>query len=190
MSFRVLVIPEDQTHNGYILRPIVEQMLAELGKHRARVTVLPNPRLTGYDHALRAIRGELIERYRHFDLWLFLPDGDRADDLRWLENELAEQQVHLFCCPAQPEVEAWLLAGHRDKLPLSWAEVRQHTHLKEAVFKPFLKEFGNSQSSGGGRGRLVRETLSRYRRLLLLCTELADLENRLRTFLTHDTGCG
>jgi len=30
VSFRVLVIPEDPTYNGYILQPTVERMLAEL----------------------------------------------------------------------------------------------------------------------------------------------------------------
>lgn len=185
MSFRVLVIPEDPTHNGYILRPIVERMLAELGRDRTHAVVLPNPRLTGYDHALRAIRGELIDRYRHFDLWLFLPDADRAADLRWLENELAERHVHLFCCLARPEVEAWLLAGHRKKLVgISWQEVRQHKHLKEAIFEPFLRESGDSRRPGGGRELLVRETLSNYRDLLRVCPELADLEDRLRVFLT------
>ncbi len=78
MSFRVLVIPEDPTYNGYILQPIVERMLAELGKPNAHVVVLPNPKLNGYPHAVSAIRGDLVDRYRHFDLWLFLPDGDRA----------------------------------------------------------------------------------------------------------------
>lgn len=31
MSVRVLVIPEDPTHNGYILKPLVEMVLAEAG---------------------------------------------------------------------------------------------------------------------------------------------------------------
>jgi hypothetical protein len=186
VSFRVLVIPEDRTHNGYILQPIVERMLAELDKPNARVVILPNPKLNGYPHAVSAIRGELADRYRDFDLWLFLPDGDRASDLGSLETELAEQGVHLFCCAAQPEVEAWLLAGHRDKLPIPWGQVRQHPHLKEDVFEPFLRQFGNPASVGGGRKHLTRETLSNYRGLLSVCPELAELENRLRAFLAQN----
>lgn len=31
MSLRVLVIPEDPTHNGYILRPLTEMVLADAG---------------------------------------------------------------------------------------------------------------------------------------------------------------
>jgi hypothetical protein len=38
VSFRVLVIPEDQTYNGYILQPLVERMLRELDK--------PNPHIS------------------------------------------------------------------------------------------------------------------------------------------------
>jgi hypothetical protein len=182
----VLVIPEDPTYNGYILKPIVERMLAELGKPKADVIVLSNPRLMGYDQAVRAIRGDLVDRYRHFQLWLFLPDGDRAKGLEPLESELSGQGVHLFCCAAKPEVEAWLLAGYRDKLPISWTEVRQHPRLKEGLFEPFLQQFGNTRSSGGGRERLTRQTLSSYQGLLHLCPELGELQERLRGFLAQN----
>jgi hypothetical protein len=184
VSFKVLVIPEDPTYNGYILQPIVERMLAELGKPNARVVILTNPKLNGYAHALSAIRGDLIDRYRHFDLWLFLPDADRASNLRSLESELLERGVHLFCCAAQPEVEAWLLAGHRDELRIPWPDVRRHPRLKEEVFEPFLQQFGDMRSSGGGRESLTRQMLTNYRGLLSVCPELAELEERLRTFLT------
>ena len=183
MSFRVLVIPEDPTYNGYILKPIVERMLAELGKPNAHVTVLTNPKLNGYPHAVSAIRGDLADRYGHFDLWLFLPDGDRASNLGGLESELVRRNVRLFCCAAQPEVEVWLLAGFRDRLLLPWGDVRQHPRLKEDVFEPFLKQFGDDRSPGGGREWLGREMLRNYRRLLSVCPELADLENRLRNVL-------
>lgn len=183
MSFQVLVIPEDPTYNGYILQPIVERMLVELGKPNAHVVILTNPKLNGYAHAVSAIRGDLIDRYRHFHLWLFLPDGDCASNLEGLESELAEKGVHLLCCAAVPEVEAWLLAGQRDELSLSWQEVRSHRRLKEDIFEPFLAQFGDNRSPGGGRERLVCETLSNYRGLLSVCPELDDLESRLRTFL-------
>ncbi len=185
MSFRVLVIPEDRTYNGYILKPVVERMLAELDKPKADVVVLPNPRLMGYDQTVRAIRGGLVERYRHFPLWLFLPDGDRAKGLESLESELADKGVRLFCCAAQPEVEAWLLAGYRDELPIPWGQVRRHPRLKEDVFEPFLKQRGDPRSPGGGREGLARRTLTNYRGLLSVCPELAELEDRLRTFLAQ-----
>jgi hypothetical protein len=180
MSFRVLVIPEDPTNNGYILRPLIERMLAEIGKPNARVTVLTNPRLNGYDHAVQAIKGELPERYRHFDLWLFLPDADRAANFAELERTLQAAGIRLLCCAAKPEIEAWLLAGHRQHLPLRWSEVREHRRLKEEVFEPFLAQHANLRSPGQGRESLMRATLANYRGLLELCPELKDLETRLQ----------
>jgi hypothetical protein len=183
VSLQVLVIPEDPTYNGYILKPIVERMFNELGKPNARITVLTNPKLNGYADAVKAIQGDLIDRYRHIRLWLFLPDSDRASGLDILESRLKEQGIDLLCCAAQPEVEAWLLAGHRGKLPIPWPDVRQHTHLKEAVFEPFLQQYGDSRSPGGGRERLARESLQNYRGLLEVCPELQTLQNRLQALL-------
>ena len=85
MSFDVLVIPEDPENNGYILRPLVSRILAECGKTNAKVTVLTNPRTKGYEHAKALLLNQLFERYRHMNLFLFLPDADGkvllADDL-------------------------------------------------------------------------------------------------------------
>jgi hypothetical protein len=183
MSFRVLVIPEDPTYNGYILRPLVEKMLAEAGRPNARVVVLANPKLDGYDDAVRAIKGELAERYGHFGLWLFLPDADRAAGLDGLEQTLETKGICLKCCAAKPEVEAWLLAGHRQHLSVTWPEIRAHPRLKEEVFEPFVLEHGDPRSPGNGRESLMRETLSNYRSLLEMCPELKELDERLRRLL-------
>jgi hypothetical protein len=43
LSCRVLVIPEDPTHDQYILKPVVEAMFRSLGKPNARVEVLKDP---------------------------------------------------------------------------------------------------------------------------------------------------
>jgi len=180
MSFRVLVIPEDPTYNGYILRPLAFRMLEEAGKPNARVMILTNPKLGGYDHAVAAIKDDLVERYGHFDLWLFMPDADRAANLGSLEILLSEKEVCLRCCAARPEVEAWLLAGHREHLNVKWSDVASHPRLKEDVFEPFMKQHGDPRSAGGGREALMRETLSNYRGLLELCSELKDLDSRLR----------
>jgi len=180
MSFRVLVVPEDPTYNGYILKPLAERMVAEAGRPNAQVQLLVNPKVQGYDDAVRAIRGQLADRYGYYDLWLFLPDADRSGDLAALECELGRKSITLRCCKAVPEVEAWLLAGHRDKLDVSWQVVRGHTQLREEVFEPFLARHGDARSAGGGRGALMRETLQNYRGLLEVCPELAELEKRIR----------
>jgi hypothetical protein len=179
MSFRVLVIPEDPTHNGYILKPLVERMLTETGKPNAKVTILTNPKLNGYAHAVAAIRNELVERYGHLDLWLFMPDADRAGDLAALEKEVGEKGICLFCCAAKPEVEVWLLAGHRQKLAAKWSDVVSHLRLKEEIFEPFLKQHGDPRSAGAGREVLTRATLANYRGLLDVCPELKELHDRL-----------
>jgi hypothetical protein len=183
MSFRVLVIPEDPTNNGYILRPLVEKMLAETGRPNARVTILTNPKLDGYDQAVKAVKGELGERWGHFDLWLFLPDADRAANLDGLEDALKGKGICLISCAAQPEVEAWLLAGHRQHLDLAWPQVRAHPRLKEEVFEPFLAQHGDLRSPGRGRESLMKETVSNYRSLLEMCPELKELDRRLGELL-------
>lgn len=183
MSFRVLIIPGDPTHNGYILKPLITRMLVEVGKANAQPLVLTNPRLTGYDHAVKAIKEDLPQRYHFYDLWLFLPDADRAGGAPALEARMRKRNIPLLCCAAQPEVEAWMLAGHRNNVPGNWSELRGHSHFKEVVFEPFLAVHGDVRAAGGGREKLMRQTLGNYRGLLAVCPELADLEQRLATLL-------
>ena len=185
MSLKVLVIPEDPTYNGAILEPLIKRMLAECGKPRARVLVLTDPRVNGFDHAC-ARMGSITERYAHFDILLFLPDNDgrdRAAGLRRLEDRAAQSGVRLFCCAAIEEVETWLLAGHRSKLQQDWRQVRQDVSVKENVFTPFLAEYGNRKEAGGGRQRLMKEALRNYPGVTRLCPELGDLENRVKAAL-------
>ena len=132
MSFRVLVIPEDPTWNGYILTPLAKTLLADAEKPASKVTLLTNPRLRGYDQARRAIRDELPDRYGFFDLWLFFPDADRAnaDAMQHLEAELRTKGITLFCCPAQPEVEIYACVAFRDDLPNNLGR-RPHAYTDE-----------------------------------------------------------
>lgn len=168
MSFRVLVIPEDPTLNGYILKPLTKAIVAAAGKPAAKVTVLTNPRLRGYDQAVRAIRTNLAERYRHMDLWLFFPDADKAKDdtTRSLEEKRAVQGTGLLCCPAQPEVEIYACAAFRNDIPERWEDVRAHKH-------------GDPRRAGGGRDRMVEATLQNLPLLFQLCPELQDLRDRI-----------
>jgi hypothetical protein len=186
LSVRVLVVPEDPAHNGYILKPLVSRMLTECGKPGAVVTVLTNPRAKGYSHAKALLREQLLDRYRHMDLLLFLPDADgkdRTDEFRDLEAEGKRRDVRLLCCAARQEVEVWLLGGHRDKLEQRWQDVRADVSVKENVFTPFLAAHGNPKAAGGGRDLLMQEALGSYRSLLAVCEELADLEERIRRIL-------
>lgn len=186
MSFNVLVVPEDPTYNGYILKPLVERMLAECGKPNSKVKVLTTPRARGYEHAKSLIVDEVIDVWRHFNLLLFLPDADGRDksaEFGYLEGAASERGVQLFCCAAVQEVEAWLLAGHIDKLQRSWSEIRSNTSVKEQVFQPFLEAHGDSRRAGGGRDLLMRETLENYAGLIRRCPELGDLMTRINEII-------
>jgi hypothetical protein len=132
----------------------------------------------------------IVERYAHFDLLLFLVDADghdRTPVFGRLEASAAAQGVRLICCAAVQEIEAWLLAGHVDKLNRPWSEVRMETSVKENVFLPFLREFGDPRRASGGRDTLMKETLANYQGLLDRCPELADLRNRICESLSGRT---
>jgi hypothetical protein len=185
VSFRVLVIPEDASLNGYLLRPLVERLLAQCGKPNAEVRLLPNAKQAGYEAAKRRIRNHLWERAPGFDLWLFMPDSDlpdRSKEFAALETEMAKHRVTLLCCAAVPEVEVWLLAGYARELSLKWAEVRNHSRLNEVIAQPFLDQH-DILSPGQGREILMRRTLRNYRNLLARCPELQDLEMRIKAVL-------
>ena len=181
MSCNVLVIPEDPTYNGYILRPLVSRLLQECGKANAGVKVLTDPKVSGFEHACGSMP-DIVERYQHFHLLLFLPDADgkdRAGKFAKLESEAGKAGSKMICCAAVQEVESWLLAGHMNKLPRSWAEIRADVSVKENVFVPFLRKHGEPGQPGGGREALMRATLANYRGLLERCPELAGLQRRI-----------
>jgi len=181
VSLRILVIPEDPTYNGHILKPLVERMLAECGKRNVRVTVLTNPKLNGFEHACYSVR-QILYDYQHFDLFLFLVDADGKDRSGTFQ-ELEALSGKLLCCAAKQEVEVWLLAGHQTKLGRDWKDVRDDASVKENVFLTFLAQHGDSRRYGEGRDLLMQETLNNYRSLKQRCPELGDLERRIRELL-------
>jgi len=144
VSFKVLVVPEDPTHNGDILEPLIARMMAQCGKPNAQVLVLTNPKVQGYEHARQKLP-EILDRYRHFDLCLFLVDSDGKDKspgFQTLEAAGASSGIRLLCAAAVHEVEVWLLAGHSEKLGKPWRSVRADTSVKENVFAPFSRKLG------------------------------------------------
>ena len=178
LSCRVLIIPEDPSYNGYILRPLISRLLRECGRGNAKVSVLTNPKVSGFEHACGKLR-EIVEAYSHFDAMLFLPDADGKDRAPLFTRLESEFSPKLICCAAVQEVEAWLLAGHTEKLGVSWAAIRNDASVKENVFSGFLDEFGDPRQPGGGRERLMVEALGNLRGLLDRCPELAELQKRI-----------
>lgn len=188
MSFKVLVIPEDPTNNGYILKPLIEAILADAGKPNAKVTVLTNPRLEGYDHAIRAIREELPDSYGFWDLWIFVPDGDRAkpEAMIALESELAQKGINLLCCPAQPEVEIYACVPYRSEINGGWSVAQRDIQFKEDAFEPLLKKFGDNRRASEGRDLMIAESLKNLPLLLQMCPELKELRDRINAHTGGD----
>lgn len=185
MSFKVLVIPEDPTHNGYILKPLVQEILADAGKPNAKVDVLTNPKLGGYDHALKAIKEELPDRYGFWNLWIFIPDADRASEgaMEQLEKELSDKGITLLCCPAHPEVELYACAAYRAEIPGGWNAARQDLRMKEDIFGPLLKKHGDDRRAGGGRDLMIAESLKNLSLLFQFCPELKTLRDRIANLI-------
>jgi len=189
VSVRVLVIPEDPFNNGYILKPLVDAVLADVGKPLAKTQILINPRLRGYDHALKAIREDLPDRYRFWDLWIFFPDADRAgpDAMQALETDLLGKGVSLLCCPAQPETEIYCCAAHPKALGISWEEARQHPRLKEEIFGPLLNRYGDRNRVGEGRDLLIGMALKNLPHFYRLCPEIKALRDRIDSHFVMDS---
>ena len=185
MSYKVLVIPEDPTNNGYILKPLMQAILTDAGKPNAKVDVLTNPKLAGYDHALRAIKEELADRYGFWDLWVFMPGADRAapQAMTALETTLAGKGVKLLCCPAQPEVEIYACAPYRQEIQGGWKAAREDIKMKEDVFDPLLKKHGDARRAGAGRDLMITESLENLPLLFQLCPELKALRDRIAALI-------
>ena len=185
MSFTVLVIPEDPVLNGHILKPLTEAIMADAGRPAAKVDVLSNPRLRGYDDAVKALRSGRLERYNFKDLWLFFPDADKAtgDAMRDLEAHVAAKGATLLCCAAQPEVEIYACAAFRDDIPDAWEEARCHPRMKEEIFAPLLDKHGDPRRVGAGRDLMIGRSLANLPLLFRLCPELQHLRDRIAAHL-------
>ncbi len=186
MSCKVLVIPEDPTYNGYLLKPLTERVLAEAGRPNAQVLVLRDPKTGGFTQACELIEnGKLQDRYGYYDLWLFLPDGDQTRSLQTLEAGVQNQKAKLIASYLTPEVEVTLIAGHPKADVRGWQEKKQLTRFKEEVFEPFLASNGNPTAPGEGRGQLMLEALTNYQRMKQLVPELTELERRITETLAN-----
>lgn len=197
MSFKVLIIPENFSKDQYVLQPILERLLAECGKPRAKVLVCRDPFLSGITQALnRDLLAEIIERYAYkTDLFLLCVDRDglphRRAELDAAETWAAEQgrlnpAKRFLAVEAWQELEVWVLAGHDLPTDWAWADVRAEPNPKERYFTPLAEARGVSEQPGEGRRQLAVAAAARYDRLRQLCPEdLGVLETRIREWLTE-----
>jgi hypothetical protein len=184
---RVLVIPEDFRKDQYMLKPIVEAMMASVGKPTARVRVCTDPLLGGVSQAMRWERlDEILDRYRGMvDLFLLCVDRDgeagRRTALDAIEaRAAAEYPNRLFIAEnAHQEIEVWVLAGHDLPSDWRWSDVREHRDPKDAYYLPYARLRGVLDEPAEGRKTLAAAACRRYRSMKDRCDELATLESRV-----------
>lgn len=192
MSLNVLVIAEDYRLDQYVLKPLVEKMMAAVGQPRARVQMCMDPFFTGVDHVLKleSLR-EIVDTNRLADLYLLIVDRDGKEGRETVitnrEAEMREvvgDRQAFVGALAWQEVEVWLLGGH-DTQDFVWEEVRASGHPKEDYFDPFSAEKGVESGPGYGRKALAEEMARRYSRVCQRCPEVQDLEDRIRAWLAE-----
>lgn len=177
---KLLIIPEDQTLDGFIIKPVVEAICSELSM-TARVDVLPEPRLRGADDALdRELIAEIVDQNPMTDLFLLVVDQDcnRARNVERAEDREQEHAGKLMACVAIQEIEVWLLALHRDRIEARWTEIRADCDPKERWAEPLLETLG-AGGPGRGRKKAMEALPGQLRSLLGVCAELGVLRDRL-----------
>lgn len=177
---KVLVIPEDPTLGQYILKPIIGQILTDIGARSPRIEVLTNPRLRGVAQALDpSVVDEIVEDNPMIDLFLVLIDRDGNKNRQSWADALERNHGNLFCCLAIEEIEVWMLAVHRESLADRWSDIRAEHHPKERFAIPFLEERFPALGVGEARRAAMREVGKRWRGVLQVCPELEELKRRL-----------
>jgi hypothetical protein len=189
---RVLVIPEDSRRDKDLLKPLIQALMAELGRPRAKVRVCEKPVLGGVAQALKWERiEEIIDLWGgQTDLFLLLVDRDgeenagRSLTLASIEQRsiaLLGEEKALFGELAIEEVEVWVLAGHDLPSEWRWRDIRADPNPKERYFARFLAEHRRISNDAAGRIIVAEEAARGIRRILARCPEdLERLANRIR----------
>jgi len=186
VSFRVLVILEDYRKDRYMVEPILEKMMDEIGGP-AKIQICMKPHLTGVSQVLTWARlEEVFDLHKMVDLFVLAVDRDaeegRVIRLTELEKQAKESGRNLIAENAWQEIEVWLLAGMKD-FNATWSEVRESRDPKEQYYIPYAQ--GRKVFSGPGEGRKIlgREAASNYRRIRSKCPEDVErLEQRLKAW--------
>lgn len=194
---KILVIPEDFRYDQYVLEPIITAVMKAVGKPNAKVEICRQPLLGGIRKALKwSNQLEIINQYKYrTDLFLLCVDRDndleRERDLRNLERlaalDLAKNsRKQLFLAvQAEQELEVWVLAGQDLPKEWAWKDIRAERDPKEKYFVPFATQRGLAAERDEGREILSKEAAGRYERIKQLCSEVADPEERIRTWLEN-----
>lgn len=187
MSYRVMFVCEDHTLDQYILRPVLKSLLNYLGKPKADVRAVTDPKLSGIGD-LRRDMCSIVTRYTVVsDLLIIAVDGDCVEDRQSsFEEALAQCPGHekALVVVARQELEVWAIWGSKDELGDGWSTITQECHPKETYFEGLAKP-GDARRPDRGRTRLTSLSLGRgWRSLAQGCPELGELEARVRPRLS------
>ena len=180
---RVLIIPEDDRKDQYILNPIFSQLLRSIGKPRAHIRVCQDPRLGGIVEAMKLDRiSEIVERYKGMmDIFILCVDRDgeegRRQRLDQIEAEFGDVRVFL-AENAWEELETWVLTGLDLPAHWNWRTVRAEIQVKEQYFEPLVAQPNLSDKPGGGREPLAEEASRRINAIRQKCPEDFDALSR------------
>ena len=187
---KVMVIPEDPTHDQHILKPIVKRIFKDLNTS-ARIEVLQDPHLGSVSQALdKDILASILDQRRMFNLFLLMVDRDcelgRETQLKArLDEANAGAEKVMLGCLAIEEIEVWALALHQGELGARWkSEVRKECHPKEVYFDPLVREKSWQESLGKGRAEAMKVLPGpNWRSLKSLCPELEKLQGEIAEWL-------
>lgn len=180
---RILIIPEDQECDRYIVKPVIEALFSHI-RVPARIDVLPEPRLRGADQALEpGLLRTIIEGNPMVDLFLLIIDRDcnRMRNVERTRARITEHHGRLIGCVAHQEIEVWLLALYTKKMTSPFREIREHCDPKEHFAEPFLKEL-DADGPGGGRKRAMYAITGQWRSLCERCPELKQLQKDIENW--------
>jgi hypothetical protein len=180
---KVLILPEDQALDRYILQPVVAGIFKDL-ETPARVEVLPEPQLRGTGDVLdRDLIAQIVaDNVAMTDLFLLFVDRDcdPKHTTKVRDLEALHAGVMITTLPIE-ELEVWLLALHKEALGARWSDVRAECHPKERFADPLLKSLG-AAGPGKGRKSAMRSIKGQWSTLLALCEELRELRERIQDF--------
>ena len=188
---RVLVIPEDDRKDQYILNPIFSQLLRSIGKPRARIRVCQDPRLGGIVEAMKSDRiSEIVERYKGMmDIFILCVDRDGEKGWRQRLDQIETEfgDVRIFLAEnAWEELETWVLAGLNLPTDWNWKTVRAEVQVKEQYFEPLVALLNLSDKPGGGREPLAEEASRQIDAIRQKCPEDFDaLAQRLEAAIQN-----
>lgn len=191
MSLNVVVVPEDDRLDKYVLEPVMKAVFSHIGRPHARIRVVSNPRPRGIDTVLTPdYVSRVLARYPMADMFIYCLDRDGRDDrdrqLRTVLDTMRRgMQAHQSAegVLAVEEVEVWCMVTHVSDLPDSWDTVRQERNPKELYFAPLVEWLLPVPGPGRGRQILGRKAAGNYDLLRLRCPELQQLEQALSQYV-------